>query len=133
MSAEEGEKYEAKQLLKSDIFFRKQARKKINNPGPSLKHSIGCGHFQPHVRWLAKQIITWESEGEREREREVRAETSTPVLVPGAPPPFSDHNPAIPQGKVWPGERQKGGEKGRGRKRLWERFTGLFNRWLRLT
>lgn len=32
---------------------------------------------------------------------------STPVVVP-APPPFSDHNPSIPPGKVWQWERDKG-------------------------
>ena len=54
------------------MFFSSEASaQKNNNPGPGLKHSIGCGHFQPHVRWPAKEIITCESEGEREeRERE---------------------------------------------------------------
>lgn len=45
-------------------------------------------------------------------------------LEPGAPPPFSDHNPYVPQGKVWQREREtKGGVKERGRKRLSGRFT----------
>lgn len=30
------------------------------------------------------------------------------MVEPGAPPPFSDHNPSIPQGKVWQRERDKG-------------------------
>ena len=58
-------------------------------------------------------------------ERGKREETSTPVLAPGAPPPFSNHNPPSPRGRCGKDRETKGGEKGRGRKRLLGRFPGL--------
>lgn len=41
--------------------------------------------------------------------------------------------PPSPRGRCGKGRETKGGEKGRGRKRLKERFPGLFNSWLRLS
>lgn len=66
-----------------------------------LKLSICCGCFFHLAGGEPKKSL--HERGERTRE-----ETGTPVVAPGAPPPFSDHNPSIPQGKVWQRERDKG-------------------------
>ena len=74
------------------VFYRRK-------PGCHFKALHLLWVFFPPGRWRAKEIMTWEKG---------REETSTPVVEPGAPPPFSDHNPSKPQGKVWQRERDKG-------------------------
>ncbi len=48
------------------------------------------------------------------------------MVVPGAPPPLSDHNPSIPPGKVWQRERDKGRrERERKEEIVWEIYSRL--------
>lgn len=83
--------------------IRKKKERKKENP---LRRKPG-GHFKalhllwvffPPGRWRAEEIITWERGEGRKRAH---------LCLCQEPHLFSNHNPCIPQGKVWQRKRQR--------------------------
>lgn len=101
--------------------IRKKKERKKENP---LRRKPG-GHFKAlHLLWVFFPPGRWRAEENHYMRERRREETSTPVLVPGAPPLLQSQS-LHPPGEGVAKEETKGGVKGRGRKRLRGRFTCL--------